>query len=151
MLYYFRHALAVNVESVLSKWRSATFFSGLIKLFFGLVLSLKLQIELSQIHRSRNGVSFLKFGVSHWRGEKLLEPTRSETRFARRFASRLTPREWYQDFDLIPWLQKHAILGQGFFNGPLYYFLVRFFQKIFWNWTDFFLASVIVWNRKNPH
>ena len=58
MLYYFRYALAVNVEpSVLSQWRSATFFSGLFKssvaLFFQ---SLKLHIELSEIHRSRNGV-----------------------------------------------------------------------------------------------
>ena len=31
MLYYFRHALAVNVESVLSQWRSRTFFFGLLK------------------------------------------------------------------------------------------------------------------------
>ena len=44
--------LAVNVESVLGHWRSATFFSGCV-IFFGLVLSLKLQIELSGIHRSQ--------------------------------------------------------------------------------------------------
>ena len=44
--------LAVNVESVLGHWRSATFFSGCV-IFFGLALLLKLQIELSGIHRSQ--------------------------------------------------------------------------------------------------
>ena len=34
-------------------------------IFFGLVLSLKLQKELSEIHRSQNGVSYLKSRVSH--------------------------------------------------------------------------------------
>ena len=67
-------------------------------IFFGLVLSLKLQIELM--------VSYLKSRVSHWSGGKLLEPKWSETRYTRRFASRLAPWEWDQEFDPIPWRKK---------------------------------------------
>ena len=47
MLYYLT-LVAVNVESV----EVSAFFFWLV-IFFGLVLSLKLQIELSGIHRSR--------------------------------------------------------------------------------------------------
>ena len=89
MLYYFRHALAVNVEPCPEPVEIGDIPFWFV-IFFGLVLSLKLQIELSEIHRSRNGVSYLKSRVSHWSGEKLFEPTRSETRYSRCFAS-----EWW--------------------------------------------------------
>ena len=48
-------------------------------IYFCLVASLKLQVELSEIHRSRNGVSYnLKSRVSHWSREKLLRASLRE-------------------------------------------------------------------------
>ena len=79
---YFRHTLAVNVE--------VGDFLFWFVIFFGLVLSLKLQKELSEIHRSQNGVSYLKSRVSHWSGEKVLEPIKNSLRPALRFAPRST-------------------------------------------------------------
>ena len=58
MLYYFRHALAVNVEYVCTEPVEVGDFLFWFVIFFGLVL--KLQIG---IHRSRNRVSYLKSRV----------------------------------------------------------------------------------------
>ena len=81
MLYYFRHALAVYMESVLSHRR----LSFLVCLNFLWPCSL---IETSDRLKWDSPITKWSFifslGVRKWSGEKLLEPTRSETRYARR-------------------------------------------------------------------
>ena len=50
MLYYLRHMLAVNVESVLSQWSSASFF-----LFLSFVMSVSVGVR-------REGGSWVRWG-----------------------------------------------------------------------------------------
>ena len=84
MLYHLRHALAVNVESVFGLVEVGDYLFWLV-IFFGLILPLKLQIELSEIHRSRNGASYSRYSLKR---RELLEPTRSETCCAWRLSTR---------------------------------------------------------------
>ena len=68
LIYNSTHVLAVNVDWVSPLPVVGAFLFWLV-IFFSLVLSLKLQIELSGIHWSRK-VSYLKSRVSHWTEEK---------------------------------------------------------------------------------
>ena len=69
-LYNHTRVLAVNADQVSPLPVVVVVFLFWLVIFFGLALSLKLQIELSGIHWSRK-VSYLKSWVSHWSEEKL--------------------------------------------------------------------------------
>ena len=69
MLYNLKHVLAVNVDRVTPGPVEVGDFLFWFVIFFGLVLSLKLEIELSGIYRLQK-VSYLQSRVSHSSGEK---------------------------------------------------------------------------------